>query len=174
MTPKQTAILDTALKLFAQQGFSATPTSQIAKQAGVSEGLIFRHFTNKDGLLNSVLQIGAEGFNKKYTEIAAAGDAKAVLRKAILLPFEVPPEEYEFWRLQFKLKWELNYHNSETTQPFIEMLQKAFAELAYSQPRLEAMSLMFLIEGLSTTILKSGLDNQEEIKEFLLKKYDLV
>ncbi|MEL6592174.1 MAG: helix-turn-helix domain-containing protein, partial [Bacteroidota bacterium] len=79
MTPKQTAILDTALKLFAQQGFSATPTSQIAKQAGVSEGLIFRHFTNKDGLLNSVLQIGAEGFNKKYAEIAAAGDAKAVL-----------------------------------------------------------------------------------------------
>ncbi|MEL6590562.1 MAG: hypothetical protein AAFQ68_10790, partial [Bacteroidota bacterium] len=124
--------------------------------------------------LNSVLQIGAEGFNKKYAEIAAAGDAKAVLRKAILLPFEVPPEEYEFWRLQFKLKWELNYHNSEATQPFIEMLQKAFAELSYEQPRLEAMSLMFLIEGLSTTILKSGLDNPEEIQQFLLKKYDLV
>ena len=44
MTNKQQKILSSALKLFAKQGFDATSTRSIAQDAGVSEGLIFRHF----------------------------------------------------------------------------------------------------------------------------------
>ena len=40
-------ILNSALKLIAKQGFQATSTRSIAKEAGVSEGLIFRYFQNK-------------------------------------------------------------------------------------------------------------------------------
>ncbi|MFT4756836.1 MAG: AcrR family transcriptional regulator, partial [Vicingaceae bacterium] len=58
MTSKKDLILETALKLFAQNGFSATSTSKIAKAAGVSEGLIFRHFENKEGLLHAILEMG--------------------------------------------------------------------------------------------------------------------
>jgi AcrR family transcriptional regulator len=51
MTEKKELILQTALRLFSEQGYEATPTNRIAKEAGVSEGLIFRHFENKEGLL---------------------------------------------------------------------------------------------------------------------------
>ncbi|MEJ6750428.1 MAG: helix-turn-helix domain-containing protein, partial [Bacteroidia bacterium] len=44
MTDKQVAILQTALELFSNKGFYAVSTNLIAKEAGVSEGLIFRHF----------------------------------------------------------------------------------------------------------------------------------
>ena len=44
MTEKQENILKAALQLFAKEGFYATSTSKVAKLAGVSEGLIFRHF----------------------------------------------------------------------------------------------------------------------------------
>jgi len=47
MTEKQERILETALSLFAKDGFSATSTSKVARDAGVSEGLMFRHFENK-------------------------------------------------------------------------------------------------------------------------------
>ncbi|MFT5056181.1 MAG: AcrR family transcriptional regulator, partial [Pseudoalteromonas distincta] len=43
MTDKQVAILQTALELFSKKGFDAVSTNLIAKEAGVSEGLIFRH-----------------------------------------------------------------------------------------------------------------------------------
>ena len=43
-----------ALRLFAEQGFAATSTKQIAKDAGVSEGLIFRYYPTKLGLLTSL------------------------------------------------------------------------------------------------------------------------
>src|SRR5215217_2947796 len=40
-------ILETALKLFAAQGFDGTSTRQIAKGAGIAEGLIFHYFRTK-------------------------------------------------------------------------------------------------------------------------------
>ena len=55
MTEKQKEILNSALKLIAKQGFQATSTRSIAKEAGVSEGLIFRYFQNKKGSLSGNL-----------------------------------------------------------------------------------------------------------------------
>lgn len=48
-------ILRTALGLFAAQGFDATSTKQIAKEAGIAEGLVFHYFPTKAGLLTAIL-----------------------------------------------------------------------------------------------------------------------
>ena len=58
MTHKKQAILDSAQYLIASQGYDATSTRSIAKRAKVSEGLIFRHFENKEGLMQSLLKRG--------------------------------------------------------------------------------------------------------------------
>ncbi len=60
MTDKKEKILQAALELFAEEGFKPTSTSKIAKKAGVSEGLIFSHFCNKDGLLQAIIKEGEE------------------------------------------------------------------------------------------------------------------
>lgn len=44
-----------AIHLFAQRGFSATTTAQIAKEAGVSEGTIYKYFTSKKDLLTNLM-----------------------------------------------------------------------------------------------------------------------
>jgi AcrR family transcriptional regulator len=49
-------ILETALKLFAERGFDATSTRQIAKRAGIAEGLIFHYFPTKASLLTAILE----------------------------------------------------------------------------------------------------------------------
>lgn len=49
-------VLTTALKLFASNGFHATTTEKIAKQAGVSEGTIYKYFASKQDLLTQLLQ----------------------------------------------------------------------------------------------------------------------
>ncbi|WP_243298419.1 TetR/AcrR family transcriptional regulator [Bacillus litorisediminis] len=54
-TDKQQKIAETAIKLFAEKGYANTSTSEIAKEAGVAEGTIFRHYGTKDNLLLSVL-----------------------------------------------------------------------------------------------------------------------
>ena len=58
MTEKQQKILSSAQKLFALDGVAAVSTARIAKEAGVSEALIFRHFGNKQLLVNAVVKAG--------------------------------------------------------------------------------------------------------------------
>ncbi|MGV3597458.1 MAG: TetR/AcrR family transcriptional regulator [Bacteroidota bacterium] len=48
---KQTEILAAALKLFVEFGFHGTPTSKIAKEAGVANGTLFHYFKTKDDLI---------------------------------------------------------------------------------------------------------------------------
>lgn len=48
-------ILHTAVDLFSQRGFKGTTTKEIAKAAGVSEAIIFRHFATKDELYGAIL-----------------------------------------------------------------------------------------------------------------------
>lgn len=46
-------IVDAALRLFALQGYAATTTKSIAKDVGVTEGLIFHYFPTKADLLRA-------------------------------------------------------------------------------------------------------------------------
>ena len=48
------AIMTAALELVAVQGFHGTPISQIAKQAGVGVGSIYRYFADKDELIHAI------------------------------------------------------------------------------------------------------------------------
>lgn len=44
-------IIETAREIFADKGFKGATTSEIAKNAGISEGTIYRHFESKNELL---------------------------------------------------------------------------------------------------------------------------
>lgn len=61
MTDKQLKIVQAASEVFAQKGFAASSTSEIAQRAGVAEGTIFRHYkTKKDLLLSIVVPVMAK------------------------------------------------------------------------------------------------------------------
>ena len=53
---KRELILDTALSLFAENGFHQTSIEQIARKAGISKGLTYNYFESKELLLQAVLQ----------------------------------------------------------------------------------------------------------------------
>ena len=53
-TDKRQAILDAALKIFADRGIAGAPTSAISREAGVAEGSLFTYFKTKDDLLNAL------------------------------------------------------------------------------------------------------------------------
>lgn len=48
---KQDALIKTARRLFAENGFYGTATARIAKEAGVSNGMLFHFFTSKEKLI---------------------------------------------------------------------------------------------------------------------------
>jgi TetR/AcrR family transcriptional regulator, transcriptional repressor of aconitase len=55
------AIVVAAVPLFARKGFAGTTTKELAEAAGISEGLLFRHFPTKKHLYGEILRLGCEG-----------------------------------------------------------------------------------------------------------------
>ncbi len=49
-------IISAAKKLFVQHGFKGTSTKQIAREAGISEMTLFRHFPTKERVFREVIQ----------------------------------------------------------------------------------------------------------------------
>jgi AcrR family transcriptional regulator len=49
-------ILQAAFDLFSRRGFSGTTTKDIAKMSGVSEAMVFKHFSSKDELYGAILE----------------------------------------------------------------------------------------------------------------------
>ena len=65
-------IISAALELFAERGFAATSTRRVAEAAGVSEGLIFHHFPNKQALLVAVAR-SRSTFSREISRLADQG-----------------------------------------------------------------------------------------------------
>lgn len=59
MKPKKEKIIDTAIALFADNGFHNTSISQIANEASVSKGLMYNYFESKEDLLKYIFDLGA-------------------------------------------------------------------------------------------------------------------
>ena len=53
---RRNQIIDTAMELFAMQGYSRTTIKDISEAAGTSLGLMYHYFTNKDELLVAVFE----------------------------------------------------------------------------------------------------------------------
>jgi AcrR family transcriptional regulator len=56
LSPKQQAVLQACLKLFAEKGFERTSTADIAQEAGVAEGTVYKHFKTKQAILEALLK----------------------------------------------------------------------------------------------------------------------
>ena len=63
---KRQLIMDTALKLFAEHGFESTSIERIARHAGISTGLLYAYFKNKEDLLQQILVSGLNKFAETY------------------------------------------------------------------------------------------------------------
>ena len=54
-TEKQAVIFEAALKVFRQKGFHKARIADIATEAGISYGLVYHYYHNKEGLFNTIL-----------------------------------------------------------------------------------------------------------------------
>jgi AcrR family transcriptional regulator len=71
-------ILAAAEDVFAERGASA-PTGEIARQAGVAAGTVFRHFPTKDDLLRAIMKDLLQRLTDQVDLLAAEGDPATAL-----------------------------------------------------------------------------------------------
>ena len=173
-------ILQAAIELFGENGYDRSSTSAIARRAGVSEGLIFRHFTNKAALLSAILQQGMEqiaGTMQPYQDPDA--DPRQAILEHIGHALTLIREHEAFWRLATKVRFqaavqEIAGRQIEAVNQFIvKQLIENFRRLGSAQPELDAMLLFAEIDGICLHWLQAPADYPlDEMKKMLLKKYE--
>jgi len=85
--PKQVPaaqILNAALEVIADRGYSGATTRQIAAAAGVNEVTLFRRYGSKIGLLKAAMARDAERFSQQGG-VSYTGDVQADLERATVL-----------------------------------------------------------------------------------------
>ncbi len=77
---KRKAILNAALRTFAERGIANAPTSAISKAAGIAEGTLFTYFKTKDELLSALyLELRME-FSRHLADFPHKEDARTRLK----------------------------------------------------------------------------------------------
>lgn len=73
LSDKQDRILDAARVVFAEYGFDATTTRDIANAVGLTQGSLYHHFESREAILVAVLQIFSSRMREAHEAIGAAG-----------------------------------------------------------------------------------------------------
>ncbi|MBN2350214.1 MAG: TetR/AcrR family transcriptional regulator [Bacteroidales bacterium] len=178
MTEKKEKILEVALELFARQGYAVTSTSRIAKEAGVSEGLIFKHFVNKQGLLDAIVQNGMGDIERAINVCLRETNPKKSLAMSLDLALSLMREKKEFWQLTLSLKYQNpeianKYHHNDIMKMLQTSLEDAFVKLDYQNPLAEAQLFGVLINSFFIQFIHEDNGQQESFLNFIKEKYKL-
>ena len=175
MLSRKEKILQSALSLFAEKGYSDTSTKEISAQAGVSEALIFKHFGNKDALLAHLIKAGYRRVLQQHRGMLTYKNAKDFLKNMISLPHKLVTEEPIFWKMQKRLS-HMPFSKSQHElfiKPVQPIILRAFTELDYDSPEIETEFLLLVIDMLWKKEACNELDHAENLILLLEKKYNL-
>ena len=90
---KKQDIIQAATLLFAEQGFDGTTTLQISKQAGITEPVIYYHFTGKDELFTGIIASTFETFFAHLDDLPENTDTEfEKIENLIALHFDIVKE----------------------------------------------------------------------------------
>ena len=62
-------ILESALELFAEKGYSGTSMSDIAKRLGITKAALYKHYTSKQEIFEAVMQDTAQRYERFADQI---------------------------------------------------------------------------------------------------------
>ena len=129
-------ILETALELFAQSGYLGTSMSDIAKELGITKGALYKHYTSKQEILDSIV----ERMNKMDQERAEAYE----------MP-ETKPDGFEEAYLRAPVEkirtYSIVQFDHWTKEPFSSNFRKMLTLEQYRDPRLAGLYHDYLATG---------------------------
>ena len=150
---KRKLIMDTALGLFAENGFNATSISQIAKKAEISKGLIYNYFDSKMEILDEIIQ---EGFDTVYSNFDLNRDGILTEEEFVHFirkSFEIMKTNLEYWKLYYSLMLQPKVAESfsgeynEKVKPILAMLFNFISSKGSKDPESDVIVISALLEG---------------------------
>jgi len=150
---KRQLIMDTALELFAEKGFHATPMSQVAKKAGVSKGLAYNYFESKQKILDEIVKTGFDSiyshFDLNHDGVLTREEFEHFIRNS----FKAIGQNRKFWKLYSAIIMQADLAESmlekygDRSQAVLQMLNQFIASMGSKDPEGDLMVISSLVKG---------------------------
>ena len=155
-------ILQAALELFGHKGYHSTSISQIAKEAGVSKGLIYNYFSSKEALLEAIVVEAAKVGEGLMEILEQEQSTQEKLKLLIESSFALIQSNLHYWKLMTSLafqpevveKFEDMIKNK--SQEIFDVLEALFAEMNVANPKEEAYFLGATMDGIALHYMNMG------------------
>ncbi len=175
---KRMLIINTALELFANNGFHSTSIQKIAKKAVISKGLIYNYFESKEALMYAILDKGIHDmmdlFDTNHDGVLETHELEGFINNS----FKIIQENLHFWRLYFSISFQPAVYAMvkekilEMSKPLMDMSIQYFKSKGFKNPETEAIIFSALLDGIACQYLL----NTEEfpvkhVKKTLIDRY---
>ncbi len=179
---KQKEILNAALKLFVEFGFHGTPTSKIAKEAGVANGTLFHYYSTKEELILALYKdIKARLTSCMYTNADKDKSLKEIFKTLYINTLEWASDHKEefYFIQQFHTSPFFSLISSEEiekqTKPHLDMIQQGIKNKILKPLPLELLFNLINshISGINQYLSSANLTGQKQ-KKVINESFDLL
>lgn len=176
MINKKDRILHEAVSLFASKGFFSVSTKQIANQAEVSEGLIFKHYGSKEWLLQVVFEKWYLYVESQMEKVTLLPSRKEQLGALLDFPVTMMDTDPDFRKLSYiiKLQHPELYHKmrpKDITPQINQFIENIFIQLWVPNHDLERLHLLVFFEWIVHMMIKYPEIDLKPLIEYQKNKY---
>ena len=170
--------MEVALELFSKEGYHSTPISRIAKEAGISKGLMYNYFESKDDLILRILENGlnqlAELFDPNKDGVLTGDEFDFFVEKS----FDAVIENPTYWRLYFGILMQANIYDmvKEMYQSVLSesmgLLLDYYKDRGVEDPLAEALLFGAVMDGICMNyLLNPEMFQLEDFKQKVIDKF---
>lgn len=179
LTKTQKKIIDAAIKVFSEKGFEGATTYEIAQEAGVAEGTIFRHFSTKKGILQGILIQAVDNYQlldtlEPLVEVIEQGDRdsqskiSSMITQSQKIMRQVPLLKLLFYEAQFHPEMQPMLVE-RITKPILEQIKEPIVKQQsagyYRNYDAWLMTISLFAPLLGYRVLKQFIPEQENMEE---------
>jgi AcrR family transcriptional regulator len=170
-------ILNVALKLFSSKGYFNTSVRQIAKEAKVSDGLLYNYFKSKEELALAVLQSAFETLDDTILDLDTNSPIENI-NGSITRFIDLIHNELDKIRLLAQMgihKEKFVFLNEVTVIKYkssVSKFENSLNQMGVDNSQAEAEFIVAILDGLVfESLLMEGGPDLEKIKRNLIQKY---
>jgi len=171
-------IMQTALELFANEGYYPTSISKIASAAGISKGLMYNYFESKEDLIMEIIGKGilqlTEHLDPDHDGFLSEDEFEFFIHKN----FQVLQNNIDYWKLYFSTMMQPAVYRLAKQKfphflpPLQKMVEGHFQRKGIENPEIEAAYFDAMLDGVFLNyVLDPAGFPLEQVRELIINRF---
>ncbi len=175
---RKITIEEAAMQLFAESGFAGVSISTIARKAGISKGLLYNYYTNKEALVKEIVLEGIRQMMEELDFDFRQELTEERFKELIEKNFILLKEKISYWSLYIAVITQpavialVKDKIFDLIGPFVKVLSQYYAKKGIKNPEAYSLLLGSVLDGVAIDYLLSPAEYPiDDIEAIIIEKF---